>query len=329
MTTYTVAAIDISYLSTDAGGFNSFGGGQFTPGKTVTIAPGAPIHDILVEDDDPNFDDDDGNQTFTPGQVLRGISMPNGIRIESEYVVTLQDAGGTTYRMMAITAQGDAFHTYGVAFSPAMPPFGQPLTVITAQDVQSDPYASLAPACFTPGTRIATPAGPRLVETLRPGSVVTTLDAGPQPVRLVLRQRLQLPAGPHPHRPVHFPAGALGAALPLATLVLSPQHRLLVRDDRGGDWLVPAKALAPPETGAALQVQYLHLVLAQHRLIQAEGVWVESFWPGTQALASLTPRQRAAVAAVLPQPQPARPFLSPGGARRHPGPLTVPGLAHA
>ncbi|PWE51378.1 hypothetical protein DEM26_04235 [Thioclava sp. NG1] len=36
--------------------------------------------------------------------------------------------------------------------------------------------------CVTKGTRLATPRGPRRVESLQPGDLVTTLDDGPQPV---------------------------------------------------------------------------------------------------------------------------------------------------
>jgi|GEM_PF-4004555 len=45
--------------------------------------------------------------------------------------------------------------------------------------------------CFTRGALIATPDGPRAVETLRPLEVVCTLDAGPQPILWIGRRRVK------------------------------------------------------------------------------------------------------------------------------------------
>ena len=47
------------------------------------------------------------------------------------------------------------------------------------------PYACIAPqipVCFTPGTKITTPDGPQLLESLIPGNLVTTQDHGNQQI---------------------------------------------------------------------------------------------------------------------------------------------------
>jgi hypothetical protein len=50
------------------------------------------------------------------------------------------------------------------------------------------PCASIALqtlVCFIPGTDITTPNGPRLIESLIPGDLVTTQDHGNQPIRWI------------------------------------------------------------------------------------------------------------------------------------------------
>ena len=47
------------------------------------------------------------------------------------------------------------------------------------------PYACIAPqipVCFTPGTKITTPDGPQLLESLIPSDLVTTQDHGNQQI---------------------------------------------------------------------------------------------------------------------------------------------------
>jgi len=47
------------------------------------------------------------------------------------------------------------------------------------------PYACIAPqtpACLTPGTKITTPDGPQLLESLIPSDLVTTQDHGNQQI---------------------------------------------------------------------------------------------------------------------------------------------------
>ena len=73
--------------------------------------------------------------------------------------------------------------------------------------------------CFTPGTRIATPTGPRLIQTLQPGDLVLTKDDGPQPVIWTGERRMsgaRLYAMPH-LRPIRFRAGSLGSIGPSRT----------------------------------------------------------------------------------------------------------------
>ncbi|MCC5973489.1 MAG: Hint domain-containing protein [Rubellimicrobium sp.] len=184
-----------------------------------------------------------------------------------------------------------------------------------------------SPVCFAAGTRIATPHGNVLVELLRAGDLVLTLDHGPQPLLWVGRQQTVFGHGNHRHQPVRIAAGAMGSGLPEADLLVSPQHRLLVvgpqakRFAAGG--LAKAKGLCgqpgiSPET-ACTSVEYLQLLLPRHAIVLANGLPAESFLPRGFALSSLLPADRATICALIPglidDPRtaygpPARPLLS-------------------
>lgn len=82
--------------------------------------------------------------------------------------------------------------------------------------------------CFAAGTMIATPDGPRCVETLHSGYLVSTLDHGDVPIRWVRHDCQPLENAKDDARPVLISAGALGAGKPAKDLIVSPQHRVLV-----------------------------------------------------------------------------------------------------
>lgn len=184
-----------------------------------------------------------------------------------------------------------------------------------------------APVCLSTGTFVSTARGEVLVETLRPGDLVQTLDEGVQPVLWVGRKATTFGHGAHRHQPILIGAGAMGHGLPRADLRVSPQHRVLVqgpvarRFARGA--LAKAKALcALPGIGqdsACTSVEYVQLLLPRHALVLANGLPVESFLPRRFALASLDAAARAEILRLMPgladDPDkaygpPARPILS-------------------
>ncbi len=142
--------------------------------------------------------------------------------------------------------------------------------------------------CFTPGTLIATPEGPRPVEALAPGDMVLTRDNGPQPVRWAGRRAV---GGRGDHAPVRFAPGAIGND---RELVVSPQHRVLVEGWRaellfGADEvLVAARHLVNGDTihrAPRDRADYIHILFDRHEIVTAEGVATESFHPGDYVLA--------------------------------------------
>jgi hypothetical protein len=139
-------------------------------------------------------------------------------------------------------------------------------------------------SCFLEGTRIATPAGERAVDTLAMGDLVTTADGGVAPVRWIGRRTLQAEgetgyrfADPLVYLPVRIKAGGLGENLPARDLLVSMDHAVLIEG-----LLVQAGALVNGvsvvrETRLPETFTYYHIELADHALVLAEGVPAETF----------------------------------------------------
>jgi hypothetical protein len=166
--------------------------------------------------------------------------------------------------------------------------------------------------CFTPGTRIATPSGPRLVEDLTEGDRVATKDSGPQEILWIGRRHIggaRLFAMPS-LRPVRIASGALALCQPEATLRVSPAHRLVLRGARAralfntDEVLVSARDLIDEGQvridHAAREVTYIHLLLPRHEVLWANGVETESFHPAGTRLEALAPDDRVRLLAGLP-----------------------------
>lgn len=173
----------------------------------------------------------------------------------------------------------------------------------------SDPAASEAVFCFTVGTQVDTPDGPRLIETLQPGDLVTTMGNGSQPLRWTGRRHVPVAAMLRMPdlQPVEFAAGAIGNARPLR---VSPQHRILLNDWRAqvffgeDEVLIPAKAMVNGGTIRqilpAWGVTYIHLLFDRHEIIVSEGALSESFHPGEAGLMALDEGQRQELNLLFP-----------------------------
>ncbi len=173
-------------------------------------------------------------------------------------------------------------------------------------------YVSGVP-CFTVGTKIDTPDGPRAIETLMPGDLVLTRDNGAQPVRWRGERQLthsDLIAAPE-LCPIRIAANALGPGIPAIDLTVSPQHRILLRSrivERMFDVpevLVAAKqlgdvhgveTLSPPDG-----VTYVHLLFDRHEVITANGAETESLFTGPEALKAIPPHARQELFMLFPE----------------------------
>lgn len=169
-----------------------------------------------------------------------------------------------------------------------------------------------ATPCFTPGTLIATPRGEMPVESLRPGDRVVTRDNGIQEIRwtgenAISGQELRLNSY---LQPVFIKRGALGNGLPEQDMMVSPNHRLLVANDRTQlyfdepEVLVAAKHLVGIQGVHAVEaigVTYLHFMFDRHEVVLANGAWTESFQPGDQTLKGMCNAQRSEILDLFPE----------------------------
>ncbi|ONG49990.1 hypothetical protein BKE38_20055 [Pseudoroseomonas deserti] len=132
--------------------------------------------------------------------------------------------------------------------------------------------------CFLEGTRIATPVGEVPVESLAIGDLVRCADGRDRPVRWLGRRTVAARfADPRACFPIRLQAGALGEALPARDLFVSPRHALML-----DGVLAEAAALVNGHSirqvaAPAPRFTYVHVELADHALVLAEGVAAESF----------------------------------------------------
>ncbi len=166
--------------------------------------------------------------------------------------------------------------------------------------------------CFTPGTSIATPEGERLVETLQVGDRIISRDNGLQEIRWIGARKLDwatLNANTH-LRPILIEKGALGNGLPERDMLVSPQHRVLVANERTQlyfdehEVLVAAKHLVNHHSireVAAPGVTYVHFMCERHEVVLSNGAWTETFQPGDQTLKSMGNAQRLELFELFPE----------------------------
>lgn len=161
--------------------------------------------------------------------------------------------------------------------------------------------------CFVAGTRIRTPQGDREVETLSPGDLVCTLDNGDQPLRWIGSRTVPATGA---LAPVAIRAGTFGNH---GRLMVSPQHRILVRDAMAEllfgetDVLVCAKDLVNDRTVRQVpgeSVTYVHLLFDRHEVVFSEGLASESFLPGPQIASQLEAEVMREITAIFPELDP-------------------------
>jgi ELWxxDGT repeat protein len=132
--------------------------------------------------------------------------------------------------------------------------------------------------CFAPGTRIRTPAGEAVVETLRRGDLVVVTDGRSIPITWIGRQTVSTWFGdPLRVLPIRIRAGALAANVPSRDLLVTPDHAVLV-----DDVLIQAGALVNGtsivrERNVPERLTYYHIELDDHSLLLAENTPAETF----------------------------------------------------
>lgn len=255
-----------------------------------------------------------GNDTFTHSRFGgddvvtdfdTGDSNFDGFYNDQLNVSALQNLDTSAIRPGDVLVSDDGFGNALLTF-----PEGETLTLQGVAPSQMSTNAQKFAAgipCFTVGTLIETPSGPRRIEGLQQGDLVQTRDNGPQPVIWQGQSHLNeahLRAAPH-LRPIRFAAGFAKNERPL---LVSPQHGVLMHDAGGGGREAFARAihLARAPGGAVRvangvrHVTYVHILLPRHAVVMTEGIASESFYPGPWGLAALAPATLLKLHAALP-----------------------------
>lgn len=320
------------------------GDGSHLVGLSITLNS-SNFENLDLKDNDLDFDDNDSNQRLQGSQLFDGQTYGNNTRVEAEYQMVLRDpATGIEYRAVAVNFENSnpSYATIeGLAFVDVIPPVGVALTVISATEGPGSfgfpPLAAsdIAVPCFTLGTLIDTPSGPRPVEALVEGDLVTTLDNGPQPLRWVGHSAVSsLRMALHPQlRPIEIKAHAFGRNHPCRDMRVSPQHRILIEGWRAEmlfgepEVLIAAKHLCNDSSvmvcARVEEETYIHLQCARHEVLISDGLPTESFNPGPSVVHGLPDASRLELQALFPQCdlleraplQAARPILSRREAR--------------
>lgn len=165
--------------------------------------------------------------------------------------------------------------------------------------------------CFAQDTQLTTDGGEMPVDWIRTGDRILTRDHGYQPVlwidRILIHSR-DLAERPD-LRPIRVTKGCAGNGFPTHDLLLSPEHRVLLKSYQiemlfGCDEVfTPIKAITNDAKIAQTQpdqdVFYYHILFEDHEIIQAEGMWVESFFTDKRALAALPPHKQMRIRKLL------------------------------
>ncbi|SPJ26743.1 Hint domain-containing protein [Falsiruegeria mediterranea] len=242
---------------------------------SVQTALVANTDDATVHPDGSQTIDVLSNDQNTTGSTLT-ITHLNGVAVNAGDTVTLNTGqtillnGDGTITIFGDGDTEDFNFTYGVSNG-------------TNDDTGIVNVSSVP--CFVSGTMIRTPDGERPVERLALGQLVDTQDHGPQPLRWIGRRTVRAQGD---LAPIRILAGTFGAH---RDLLVSPQHRVLVRDSLAellfgeGEVLVAAKDLVNDHSVTRIEgraVTYVHLMFDQHQVIYSEGLPTESFLPGPQ-----------------------------------------------
>lgn len=318
LTNVTQSQLDAAGMT----GYTAFGPAQIAPVAvtgTTTTSGGAPVFAAPFNAlggfvsrfsfDSPTTTGVLSNQTIAA--TFRGdvqITLPDDSTV-TQVATIVQMANGDLFlrpnaQFVASWAGIDSLRSITVTQAT---PFPQN-TVLNATISFNPSIFDIEVPCFAAGTLIATPEGPRPIESLKTGDLVMTVDHGPQAVRWIKARTVNrwALAAAERLRPVRIKAGALGAGCPETDLLVSQQHRMLVRSriaERMFDEpevLLAAKHLIGLP-GIALaedvdEVTYLHFLCDKHEIVLANGAPTESLYAGPMAMKALG---EAAVAEIL------------------------------
>ncbi|AGT11176.1 Hint domain-containing protein [Paracoccus aminophilus] len=260
-----------------------------------------------------NFND--GNQSNNDFVDLAGFYNADNLKTYNDWA---RANGAPTYPNAIEWMRGDqeddgvlndhsTAHGFGSDFSFTIQNNGQP---VRGQDLTWD---NTNVVCFSADALIETAHGEVRAGHLETGDLVFTSDHGLQAIQWVgqrLISEAEFIANPK-IRPIRISKGALGDNIPSSDLVVSPQHRVLIRSKIAqrmfgtNEVLVAAKQLLSldgVEIATDLtEVTYVHFMFDGHEVVRANGAECESMYTGEEALHSVGAEAREEIYTLFPE----------------------------
>lgn len=303
------------------------GSGTFSTQATTIGVPGLASLTIQINPVDGHFvQGNDGNAYFISDTSLTGNNL--GVTITGTIL-----GQSANFIDIPINELGN-IPGLGLVLTPVMTAVNNILNTALV-NVAYNPDGTLVLddddvfPCFVLGTLIRTENGEVPVETLAVGDMVATRDHGLRPILWIGSRLLNaavLAANPQ-LRPIRIRAGALGDNSPSSDLLVSPQHRVLVRSRIAQkmfgttEILVAAKQLLFLDGIDIAEdvdsVEYFHFLFDQHEVVISNGAETESLYTGSEALKAIGKAAQAEIFALFPElhdrdytPAPARMLAS-------------------
>lgn len=269
--------------------------------STLIIAGGSVQTSVLAMEDTTRLDPD-GAKTLDvlANDTNNGVGSLKITHINGQAV----NAGDTVTLSSGQTIKLNADGTLGLTGDGDEEKFTFTYTAENASGVGDTGFVLVdSVPCFVAGTLIRTPTGQCPVETLVPGDLVMTRDAGAQPLRWIGRRTI---AAVGEFAPIHIAANTFGRHRALS---LSPLHRVLIRDCLAellfgeDEVLVAARDLVNDRSVRRVEggeVEYVHILFDRHQVVYSNGLATESFLPGPQTANSFEADIVAEICAIFP-----------------------------
>lgn len=267
----------------------------------------------------PVIDPDNGYYVYTiltnttdPDHLLAGGEAEAVALIDTSLaspVVSFYDIGGGTTAITATNGPAAGTTSTNIPASAG----GQSIQFdVNGTRIDGPVTQDSTVVCFCAGTLIETNIGMVPVEDLRAGALVRNAEGGYSPLFWIASRHVsddELAKNPKLF-PVRITAGALGAGVPKRDLLVSRQHRILIRSRIAervtGDTEVLVAAIkmtALPGIFVDTEVQevtYFHTLFENHEIIFAEGAATESLFTGPEALKAVSAAAREEIRTLFP-----------------------------
>lgn len=279
-----------------------------TTGTIFTYTgPSTADGSLVVTDNGTGLEGEDltRDETATADATINGVtSIGSNIDATAGFLIRDTVTGESFAVIRLIVEDGPAAGQYTLSEQPLVSGRSYELQGWASNPSAGSPgaftYADYV--CFASGTLIETTDGPQPIENLRRGSRVMTLDHGPQTVIWAGSRRLTFDTTNESQKPVLLKRDALGSGCPQLDLAVSPQHRIFIPasassiSDQDAGLLASAKFFIENQSVRIMRgkrsVTYHTLMTARHEIIYANGLGVETFYPGPYGLSLLSPKER-------------------------------------